>query len=110
MWRSRSLRFSRKKRYGSPGARVSRDGLHRAASYLGARAVRAEARARARHEALAQESAGMVSDAREWSVLDDELSALGAKEREALVLHYFEDRGYAEMAATLGLSEAAARR
>jgi len=83
--------------------------LHRAASYLGARAVRAEARARARHEELARESAGMVSDAREWSVLDDELSALGAKEREALVLHYFEDRGYAEMAATLGLSEAAAR-
>ncbi len=83
--------------------------LHRAASYLGSRAVRGEARARARHEALAQESGGMLRDAGEWSALDDALSALGAKDREALVLHYFEDRSYAEMAVTLGVSEAAAR-
>ena len=83
--------------------------LHRAATYLGSRAVRGEARARARHEALAQESGGMLRDAGEWSALDDALSALGAKDREALVLHYFEDRGYAEMAVTLGVSEAAAR-
>ncbi len=83
--------------------------LHRAASYLGARAVRGEARARARHDALARESVEMLHDAGQWSALDDELSALSATEREALVLHYFEDRGYTEMAATLGISEAAAR-
>lgn len=83
--------------------------LHRAASYLGSRALRGEARARARHEALAQESGGILSDAGEWSALDDALGALGAKDREALVLHYFEDRSYAEMAVTLGVSEAAAR-
>lgn len=83
--------------------------LHRAATYLGSRAVRGEARARARHEALAQESGGMLRDAGEWSALDDALSALGAKDREALVLHYFEDRSYAEMAVTLRVSEAAAR-
>ena len=38
----------------------------------------------------------MLRDAGEWSGLDDALSALGAKDREALVLHYFEDRSYAE--------------
>lgn len=83
--------------------------LHQAASYLGARAVRSEARARARHEALAREGAGVARDAAHWTALDESLAALGAKEREALVLHYFEDRSYAEMATALGVSEAAAR-
>jgi RNA polymerase sigma factor (sigma-70 family) len=83
--------------------------LHRAASYLGARAIRAEARARSRHEAPARESSEMGREAQQWQTLDEELNALGAKERETLVLHYLEDRGYAEMAATLGITEAAAR-
>jgi hypothetical protein len=38
------------------------------------------------------------------------MAALGEADREAIVLHYLQDLSYAEMAATLGISEAAARK
>jgi RNA polymerase sigma factor (sigma-70 family) len=84
--------------------------LHHAANFLSIRAMRGEARARARHAELARDVEERPGDSERWAALEDALTSLGATEREALVLHYFEDRGYAEMAAQLGLSEAAARK
>jgi RNA polymerase sigma factor (sigma-70 family) len=84
--------------------------LHRAACNVGARARRGEARARALHaEALQHAAAASRSDYARWEPLDEALAALAEKERTALLLRYFEDRSYEEVAARLGLSEAAAR-
>ena len=84
--------------------------LHHAASFLAARAVRCESRARARHLELAKVTEARIPDTERWAALEDALASLAATEREALLLHYFEDRAYPEMAAQLGLSEAAARK
>ena len=84
--------------------------LHHAAGFLTARAVRCEARARTRHAELAKEIDQRLPEPGRWAALEDALAALTARDREALLLHYFEDRGYPEMAAQLGLSEAAARK
>lgn len=81
--------------------------LHHAASFLAARARRSEARLRARHEAMEETEGG--GERRNWEVIEEALASLRGPDREALVLHYFEDRGYAEMASGLGISEAAAR-
>jgi RNA polymerase sigma factor (sigma-70 family) len=84
--------------------------LHRAACHMGARARRGEARARASQaEALQHSVAASRSDCASWEPLDEALGALAEKERAALLLRYFEDRSYGEVAARLGLSEAAAR-
>lgn len=85
--------------------------LYQAASYQGARVWAAEQR---RHRR--QEQAAMLAHAvddpshAQWAPLEDALQSLPANDREALVLHYFQDRSYPEMAADLGLSEAAARK
>lgn len=84
--------------------------LHHAASFLAARAVRCESRARARHAELAKETEARIPDTKCWAALEDALDALGTTEREALLQHYFEDRSYPEMASQLGLSEAAVRK
>ena len=65
------------KRYGWP-ARESRGWCIGRRLSRGAGCARRSAGASAARSAGA-ESAGMVSDAREWSVLDDELSALGGR-------------------------------
>ena len=84
--------------------------LHRAACHVGARARRGEARARASQaEALEHAAAASRSDCARWEPLDEALSALAEKERAALLLRYFEDRSYEEVAVRLGLSETAAR-
>lgn len=84
--------------------------LHHAAGFLAARAVRCEARARTRHSELAKVSEERVPETERWAELEDALAALSEKDREALLLHYFEDRSYPEMAAQLGLGEAAVRK
>jgi hypothetical protein len=43
-------------------------------------------------------------------MLEDALAALHEPEREAVVMHYLQDRSYSEMAAALGVTEAAARK
>ena len=45
-----------------------------------------------------------------WDKVEDALAALGETDREAIVLHYFQDLGYAEMAAQLQIAEPAASR
>lgn len=83
--------------------------LYQTASYLAARAARRETRMRARQEAAAQAAVSSRNSADILDELDAGIGVLSEKEREALLLYYFEDRSYAEIATVLGLTEAAAR-
>ena len=85
--------------------------LYQAASHIGARAAQAESRRRAAHGHFANERApdAGVSDA-QWPLVEEALGRLSAAERESLVLHYFQDLSYSEMAGALHIEEAAARK
>jgi RNA polymerase sigma factor (sigma-70 family) len=83
--------------------------LHIAATHLAARTRAAEAARRNRQEQVAVHSAERANEDA-GMVLEEALSSLGSAEREVLILHYFEDRSYAEMAAALGMQEAAVRK
>jgi RNA polymerase sigma factor (sigma-70 family) len=83
--------------------------LHIAATHLAARTRAAETARRNRQEQAAVHSVERVNEDA-GPLLEEALSSLGGAEREALVLHYFEDRSYAEMADVLGLQEAAVRK
>jgi RNA polymerase sigma factor (sigma-70 family) len=83
--------------------------LHIAATHYATRTRMAEAARRTRHEqASIQATERDSGDA--GPLLEEALSRLSSVEREALVLHYFEDRSYAEMAIALGLQETAVRK
>lgn len=85
--------------------------LYHATAYLSAQTMRTESRRRAAITRLERESvpAGTESPV-PWEKVEDSLAALSDGEREALVLHYFQDLGYPEMAARLGIAEPAARK
>lgn len=83
--------------------------LYQAASYQGARVWQAEQR-RQRREEVAAIHEPCEEDHARWEELETALQALSSSEREAILLHYFQDRSYAEMAADLGLNEAAVRK
>ena len=85
--------------------------LYHAASHLGARALRTERR-RAEAQNHAEFSGNCSGQAEQglWGAVEDAVGALGEGDREAIVLHYLEDRSYPEMAAALGITEAAARK
>jgi RNA polymerase sigma-70 factor (ECF subfamily) len=84
--------------------------LYRAASHVAAEWQRADLRRKARHTARATaEHIADVPDDR-WPLLDEALSQLSASDREALLLHYFQDLSYSEMALQLGIGETAARK
>jgi RNA polymerase sigma factor (sigma-70 family) len=83
--------------------------LHHASRHVALRAVRSETARQRRHE----QAAGKSTDTRDsdaWPVLEDALAALHEREREAVVMHYLQDRSYSEMAASLGVTEAAMRK
>jgi RNA polymerase sigma factor (sigma-70 family) len=82
--------------------------LYRSASHLAARGRRSEARRSARQLAATRTSSEPSGE--HWALVEDALAQLGAKYREAIVLHFFQDLSYAEMAAALGVGEAAARK
>jgi DNA-directed RNA polymerase specialized sigma24 family protein len=83
--------------------------LHVAATHLAIRAQQSEAARRRRQEqAAAAERVG--GGGQPWPLLEEALISLGDGEREAVVLHYLEDQSYPEIAAALGISEAAARK
>lgn len=83
--------------------------LYQAASYQGARVWQAEQRRQRRQEeAMLHEARD--EDHAQWEDLESALHALSSSEREAILLHYFQDRSYAEMAGELGLNEAAVRK
>lgn len=85
--------------------------LYQAASHIGARAAQAETRRLVAHERAAS-AAPSLADAPEtpWPHVEDALARLRDGEREALVLHYFQDLTYPEMAGALRIEEAAARK
>ncbi len=89
--------------------------LHTSTVYAAAKAVRREQRRRRREEqahAMRELHVSSPDDA-EWTrvgpVLDDALSALSARDRDAILLRFFQNQGYAAIGATLNLTESAAR-
>ena len=83
--------------------------LHIAATHLAVRTRNAED-ARQRRQGHAASTPAPHSEPDAGQLLEEALSGLGATEREALVMHYFEDRSYTEMALALGVKEAAIRK
>lgn len=83
--------------------------LYRAAGHVAAQLARSDARRAIRHNIALQ---GQTPEAGEdqWRILEEALSRLGTSEREALLLHYFQDLSYSEMAAELRIGETAARK
>lgn len=93
-------------------ARVALAGwLHTSARYAASRAVRSEARRQAR-EQIAFAMSEAPPDA-QWERLrpeiDDALQSLGEKDREAILLRFFENRPFGQIGAALSVSEDAAR-
>ena len=82
--------------------------LYRAASHVAAQLRRADLRRQARHVATAACGANASGD--HWPLLEDALAQLSGSDREAILLHYFQDLSYPEMATELGIAEAAARK
>ncbi len=89
--------------------------LFRSAQFAASDVVRAERRRRTR-EAEAQSMHDANQDpttSSEWEklrpLLDEAVGTLGARERDALVLRFFEGRAWAEIGARLQVSEDAAR-
>lgn len=89
--------------------------LHTSARYAAIHAVRTAARRQVREQeahAVNEANAGEAAvDAEQLRpVLDTALHALGETDRAAVLLRFFEGRGYAEIGASLALNEDAARR
>lgn len=83
--------------------------LHHAARHIALRTLRSETARQRRHEQIASETpATPENDV--WPTLEEALAALPDSEREAVVMHHLQDRTYPEMAAALGLTEAAVRK
>lgn len=91
--------------------------LYTSTRYAAAQAVRGEARRQARereahamNETLSDNAAGSAA---EWErlrpAIDDALHALSERDRDAVLLRFFEGRGFADVGAKLLLSEDAAR-
>lgn len=91
--------------------------LHQATVFQSMRAVQAETRQRVRDRRFADEADAFATSgaadaamAQQWSILDETIDALPAPDREAIVLHYFQDLSYCEMAGVLGTNEPAVRK
>lgn len=91
--------------------------LHQAAVYESLRTLQSEKRRTNRHERFIDESekttapeVGGTSGPSRLAVLDDAIDVLPAGDREVLVLHYFQDLSYAEMAALLATNEPVVRK
>lgn len=89
--------------------------LYTTARHVAARAQRAERRRLAR-ELSAQsmmQTTSRIPDDEAWAelrpVLDDALGRLHERDREAVILRFFQNRSFAEVGAALGLKENAAR-
>jgi len=89
--------------------------LHRATHYAATDVVRAERRRRIREqEAHAMQELTRHPDAEpDWDrlrpVLDQAINELGERDRDAVILRFIEDRAYADIGATLRLTDDAAR-
>lgn len=84
--------------------------LYQTASYEAAKVYQSELRRRSRQARLAEQAPVRGSSDEQWQTLEEAMAALAPADREALVMHYFQDHSYAEMAAAATLSEAAMRK
>jgi RNA polymerase sigma factor (sigma-70 family) len=88
--------------------------LYKHTCFIAAKAVRQEQRRRTRErQAFEMKSANEPSDpvwSRVGPVLDEAMSRLGAADRNALVLRYFEQKSFKTVGMALGISEEAARK
>ncbi len=88
--------------------------LHRATRFAAAQAVRAERRRHAHEQEAAVMNALRSESTPDWEhirpLLDEALDRLGRRDRDALLLRFFEQRSLADIGTTLGLSEEAARK
>ncbi len=89
--------------------------LYTSARYAAVQVVRSEQRRRKREEAVMNlnEQASADGGAAEWErlrpVIDDALHGLGERDREAVLLRFFEGRAFGEIGRKLAVSEDAAR-
>ena len=87
--------------------------LFRTTRFVASRALRAEIRRQRREqEALAMQELSVPDDIwrRLAPVIDEALDGLDARERDAVLLRYFEDRNHREVGAALGITEEAAKK
>ncbi len=95
------------------GHRVLAGWLFTSTRFAASKLVRAEQRRRRRERASDSMHDNETSRPESWErlspVLDEALAALNTTDRDALLLRYFEGRGYADIGARLRLSENAAR-
>jgi len=87
--------------------------LYTSTHFAAAKAVRTETRRRRREEQFMREPIPASEPAADWEqlrlLLDTVMHELNEPEREAILLRYFENRPFAEVGASLGLGENAAR-
>jgi RNA polymerase sigma factor (sigma-70 family) len=86
--------------------------LYRTAQFAAADALRSEQRRRQREQEVAQMETGTFEDSA-WEevvpLLDEGMARLSAKDRNAVMLRFFENRSLAEVGAVLGVSSDSAR-
>lgn len=87
--------------------------LFRTTRFVAARAIRAEQR-RQRREQEAYQMQQLIHPDENWKniapVLDEALGKLGAADRNAVLLRFFNDKSFRETGAALGVSEDAAKK
>jgi len=89
--------------------------LYTSTRYAALQTIRTEARRQAREQeaVLMDQIPNTLEAAADWEqlrpVIDDALHALGERDREAVLLRYFEGQGFAEVGRRLNLSEDATR-
>ena len=87
--------------------------LYNTARFIAARMRRTETRRGARDAAFSREVPTEAETERAWRelepVLDDAMQVLGEKDREAVILRYFQNETFARVGAALGANENAAR-
>lgn len=87
--------------------------LYRAASQQAARAVQSEGRRRKREAQAAVDAESLVEafdQSVHWDELEEAMMALSDERRDLIVMRYFQDLHYSEIADQLGLSEVATRK
>ncbi len=87
--------------------------LYTSAHFAAAKTARTEDRRRYREEQFMREPTNESAPAADWEklrpALDDAMHELQEKDREAILLRYFENKPYTEVGTRLGLNENAAR-